>query len=136
MPAGTWHTTAGQPGESLSVVVVIRAPSRRALWLNLLRHYAGQSPAWRARSYAGWTSGAAAEREHQALATLMSDLGERLRTLPAGDAYKAWLSEGFTTGTQGQYPLDVRLARYKRQPNTSHSNHAGDAPEIQPCPDQ
>jgi len=133
MPAGTWHTTAGQPGESLSVVVVIRAPSRLALLLNLLRHYAGQSPAWRARSYAGWTSGAAAEREHQALATLMSDLGERLRTLPAGDAYKAWLSEGFTTGTQGQYPLDVRFARYIRLPNSSLRYHAGDAPELLRC---
>lgn len=119
MPAGTWHTTAGQPGESLSVVVVVRAPSRLALLLNLLRHYAGQSPAWRARSYGGWAADAGAQREHGALAALMADLGERLRALPAADAYKAWSSEAFTTGGQRQYPMDVRFERYIRLPNSS-----------------
>ena len=129
MPAGTWHTTAGQPDESLSMVVVVRAPSRLALLLNLLRHYAGQSPAWRARSYGGWAGGVAAASEHEALAALMTDLAGRLPALPADDAYKAWSSEAFTTGMQGQYPMDVRFRRYIRLPNSTlryDTNAAGD----------
>jgi len=119
MPAGTWHTTAGQPDESLSVVVVMRAPSRLTLLLNLLRHYAGQSPEWRARSYGGWADGETAAREHEALRALMADLGPRLSALPAADAYQAWLSEGFTTGGQTRYPLELRFERYIRLPNSS-----------------
>lgn len=133
MPAGTWHTTAGQPDQSLSVVVVIRAPSHLALLLNLLRHYAGQSAAWRARGYGGWAAGAAAAREQQALADLMAELAERLRSLPAADAYKAWISEAFTTGAQGQYPLDLRFARYIRLPNSSVRYAAGAAPAFLTC---
>jgi len=133
MPAGTWHTTAGQPGESLSVVVVVRAPSRLALLLNLLRHYAGQSPEWRARSYGGWAGGAAAAREHQALQTLMGGLGARLPELLADDAYKAWVSEGFTTGGQTRYPLDLRFDRYIRLPNSSIRFEDGGSAELLRC---
>lgn len=120
MPAGTWHTTAGQERESLSIVVAVRAPSRLAIVLNLLRHYAGQSPEWRARSYGGWAAaGPATNLEQQKLGALMADLAERLPTLPLRDAYGAWWSEGFTNGTQGQYPLDARFDRYVRLPNSS-----------------
>jgi 50S ribosomal protein L16 3-hydroxylase len=120
MPAGTWHTTAGQESESLSVVVVVRAPSRLAIVLNLLRHYAGQSPEWRARSYGGWAAaGPATNLEQQKVGALMVDLAERLPTLPPRDAYGAWWSEGFTNGTQGQYPLEARFDRYVRLPNSS-----------------
>jgi hypothetical protein len=120
MPAGTWHTTAGQDNESLSIIVVVRAPSRLAIVLNLLRHYAAQSPEWRARSYGGWAApGPAMNVERQKLAALMADLAERLPGLPAGDAYGAWWSERFTTGTQGQYPLGARFDRYVRLPNSS-----------------
>jgi hypothetical protein len=102
MPAGTWHTTAGQQGESLSVIVVVRAPSRLALVLNLLRHYAPQSPEWRTRSYGGWApEGAAMNAEREKLTALIADLAKRLPSLPARDAYGAWLSEGFTTGALG-----------------------------------
>jgi len=133
MPAGTWHTTAGQPGESLSIVVVVRAPSRLALLLNLLRHYAGQSPAWRARSYGGWAPGEAAARERGALAGLMSELAERLRTLPAAGAYDAWSSEMFTTGGQRQYPMEARFARYIRLPNSSIRYEADDGVGLSRC---
>lgn len=128
MPAGTWHTTAGQAGEALSAVVVVRAPSRLALVLNLLRHYAGQSPAWRARSYGGWSSDpAAAEGERQELGALMADLGERLRSLAAGDAHRAWWSDAFTTGAQGHYPMHDRFARYIRLPNSTIRYDSDDA---------
>jgi len=136
MPAGTWHTTAGQPDEALSAVVVVRAPSRLAIVLNLLRHYAGQSPAWRARPYGGWApEAAAAAGEHQALATLMTDLGERLRSLAPVDAFKAWWSEAFTTGAQGHYPMPVRFDRYIRLPNSSVRYEKGDssAAELVTC---
>jgi hypothetical protein len=139
MPAGTWHTTAGQSGESLSVIVVVRAPSRLAIVLNLLRHYAGQSPEWRARSYGGWptdatvTTAGEVERERRRLGALMADLGERLRTLPAADAYHAWWSEGFTTGTQGQYPLHARFDRYIRLPNSAIRYDDGMAAELVRC---
>jgi hypothetical protein len=120
MPAGTWHTTAGQESESLSVVVVVRAPSRLAIVLNLLRHYAGQSPEWRARSYGGWAAtGPATNLERQKLGALMADLAERLPTVPSRDAYGAWWSECFTDGTQGHYPLEARFDRYVRLPNSS-----------------
>jgi hypothetical protein len=120
MPAGTWHTTAGQESESLSVVVVVRAPSRLAIVLNLLRHYAGQSPEWRARSYGGWAAaGPATDLEQRKLGALMADLAERLPTLSPRDAYGAWWSEGFTNGTQGQYPMHARFDRYVRLPNSS-----------------
>jgi hypothetical protein len=133
MPAGTWHTTAGQPGESLSIVVVVRAPSRLALLLNLLRHYAGQSPDWRARSYGGWATGEAAAREQATLAALTADLADRLRTLPAADAYQAWSSEAFTTGEQRQYPMEARFERYIRLPNSSIRYEAADVPELSKC---
>lgn len=120
MPAGTWHTTAGQQGESLSIVVAVRAPSRLDLLLNLLRHYAGQSAAWRARSYGGWGVPATAmTSEHEKLSALITDLADRLPRLPAGDAYRAWWSDAFTTGTQGHYPLEARFDRYVRLPNSS-----------------
>jgi hypothetical protein len=57
--------------------------------------------------------------ERQKLTALMADLAARLPSLPAGDAYGAWRSEGFTTGTQGHYPLGARFDRYVRLPNSS-----------------
>ncbi len=120
MPAGTWHTTAGQDNDALSIIVVVRAPSRLALLVNLLRHYAGQSAEWRARSYGGWADvGAARDLEHQKLGALMADLAQRLPRLSPADAYPAWWSEGFTTGTQARYPMQARFARYVRLPNSS-----------------
>jgi hypothetical protein len=120
MPAGTWHTTADQDAESLSVIVVVRAPSRLMLLLNLLRHYAAQSPEWRARSYGGWApEGAAMNAEREKLTALMADLAQRLPELPARDAYGAWQSDAFTTGVQSHYPLDARFDRYVRLPNSS-----------------
>jgi hypothetical protein len=120
MPAGTWHTTAEQPSDSLSLVVAVRAPSHLDLLQNLLSHYASQSPAWRARPYGGWSReppiAGAAETE---LTSLMRDLSQRLARLPATDAFKAWSAHGFAIGTQSEYALSQRFERYIRLPNSS-----------------
>jgi hypothetical protein len=49
----------------------------------------------------------------------MADLGGRLPALSPRDAHAAWWSEGFTVGTQGQYPMHARFDRYVRLPNSS-----------------
>jgi len=120
MPGGTWHTTAEQPGESLSLVVAVRAPSYLELLQTLLGHYAGQSKAWRARPYGGWSRepdvacSAAGE-----LTELMHDLSERLKRLPAVQAFKAWSAHGYVLGTQSEYAVTQRFERYIRLPNSS-----------------
>jgi len=120
MPSGTWHTTAEQRTDSLSLVVAVRAPSYLDLLKNLLSHYASQAPAWRARPYGAWSAepSVAQAPEHE-LAQLMSDLGERLKRLPAGDAFKAWSAHGFTIGTQSEYVTSQRFERFIRLPNSS-----------------
>jgi Cupin-like domain len=119
MPSGTWHTTAEQPTDSLSLVVAVRAPSHLDLLQALLNHYAGQSPAWRARPYGGWGSEPTAARGAEAeLTRLMADLGERLKQLPAADAFKAWAQHGFAAGTHVDYPSGQGFERYIRLPSS------------------
>ncbi len=120
MPNGTWHTTAEQAGDSLSLVVAVRAPSYSDLLQNLLHYYVSQSPAWRAHPYGGWSrEPAAAQLAQTELAQLMADLGQRMQRLPAADAFKAWSAHGFTVGTQSEYPLESRFERFIRLPNSS-----------------
>ena len=120
MPAGTWHTTAEQAGDSLSLVVAVRAPSQLDLLQNLLRYYAGQSPGWRSRGYGGWSGDPqVASATHAKLGALLEDLSERLRSLPAADAYDAWSVHGFTVGTQAECPRSSRFERFIRLPNSS-----------------
>ena len=120
MPSGTWHTTAEQPSESLSLVVAVRAPSQLDLLQNLLSYYAGQSSAWRARPYGGWSGEPDVARVvERNLAELVRDLSERLKDVPAADAFKAWSAHGFTLGTQSQYAVNQRFERYIRLPNSS-----------------
>ncbi len=120
MPNGTWHTTAEQAGDSLSLVVAVRAPSHRDVLLNLLHYYVSQSPAWRAHPYGGWSREPALAGGAQAeLARLMTDLGERMQRLPAADAFKAWSAHGFTVGIQSEYPLESRFEQFIRLPNSS-----------------
>jgi hypothetical protein len=120
MPGGTWHTTAEQPSDSLSLVVAVRAPSHLDVLQNLLGYYASQSPAWRARPYGAWASepdiAGVAETE---LARLIGDLSERLKRLPAADAFKAWSAHGFAIGAQSEYAINQRFERYIRLPNSS-----------------
>jgi hypothetical protein len=107
------------PRQTAGTPIASRSPSPRSQF-RLLRYYAGQSPEWRARSYAGWAgAGDATAREHRTLGDLMVDLGERLRSLPAAGAYGAWLSDAFTAGTQREYPQELRYQRYIRLPNSS-----------------
>ncbi|HKO46368.1 MAG TPA: cupin-like domain-containing protein [Polyangiaceae bacterium] len=120
MPSGTWHTTAEQASESLSLVVAVRAPSHLELLQNLLSYYAGQSPAWRARTYGGWArepdrAGPAATE----LTALMRDLSQRLERLPGADAFQAWSAHGYASGTQAEYAISQRFERYIRLPNSS-----------------
>jgi hypothetical protein len=120
MPSGTWHTTAEQPSDSLSLVVAVRAPSHLEVLQNLLSYYAGQSPAWRARPYGAWARDAdAAQPAQQELAKLMADLSQRLQRLPAADAFKAWSAHGFTVGSQSEYASHQRFERFIRLPNSS-----------------
>jgi hypothetical protein len=119
MPAGTWHTTAEQTEPSLSLVVAVRAPSRLELLLNLVRYYAGQSPGWRGRPYAGWASDPTAARaEHEVLGSLTGELGKRLGSLPASAAFDAWKAHGFSVGSEAEYPRNARFERYVRLPNS------------------
>jgi hypothetical protein len=120
MPAGTWHTTAAQTEESLSLVVVVRAPSRLDLALNFLRYYASQAPEFRARVYGGFASeGAERDAEHGALRALFADLGRRLPELDPEHAFGAWISHGYTLGTIGEYPRQTPFERFIRLPNSS-----------------
>jgi hypothetical protein len=119
MPAGTWHTTAGQTEETLSLVVAVRAPSRLDLLLNLLRYYAGQDPAWRERTYGAWsTDESLAAREQNRWAPLLQDLAERLPALPISALRQAWSVHAFVNGTQAEYPAE-RFERFIRLPNSS-----------------
>jgi hypothetical protein len=134
MPAGTWHTTAEQSEPALSLVVAVRAPSRIELLVNLVRYYAGQSPAWRARPYAGWTSDAAAARtEHETFAALAAELGKRLGSLPSDAAFDAWRAHGFSVGTETEYPRRIRFERYVRLPNSSARFEDDPTPEKFRC---
>lgn len=119
MPAGTWHTTAGQTEETLSLVVAVRAPSRLDLLLNLLRYYAGQDPAWRERTYGAWSNDEAlAAREQDRWAPLLQDLAKRLPALPISALRQAWSVHAFVNGTQAEYPAE-RFERFIRLPNSS-----------------
>jgi hypothetical protein len=128
MPAGTWHTTAEQEEESLSLVVVVRAPSRLDLLLNLLDYYAGQSPLWRARPYGAWANDAGAEAEHQVFDELVAELGERMSGLRSRYALGAWDTHGYTVGTLSEYPRGRRYERFIRLPNSSARFEPGDTP--------
>lgn len=120
MPAGTWHTTADQAGEALSLVVAVRAPSRLDLLLNFLRYYAGQAPAWRERTYGAWSSDeSVAAREHAGWQPLLEDLGKRLQSVPIAALHQTWSAHGFASGTQTEYPHQERFERFIRLPNSS-----------------
>lgn len=120
MPSGTWHTTAEQPSDSLSLVVAVRAPSHLEVLQNLLSYYASQSPAWRARPYGGWArEPGGAQAAEQELSRLIADLSQRLTQLPAADAFKAWSAHGYTIGTQSEYASHQRFERFIRLPNSS-----------------
>jgi hypothetical protein len=119
MPAGTWHTTADQEEPSLSLVVVVRAPSRLDLLLNYLRYYASQAPEWRARAYGGFaTDDAVAAPERTELTSLTRALGERLARLEVGGAFGAWSAHGYTVGSIGEYPRHLQFERYIRLPSS------------------
>jgi hypothetical protein len=122
MPAGTWHTTAEQTGDCLSLVVVVRAPSKLALLLNLLEVYGSQSEALRARTYGGFgVDESVRELEQQELGVLMSELARRMDSLPAEDAYAAYLASNYATGAQHEYPRHFRFERYIPLPNSKIS---------------
>lgn len=120
MPAGTWHTTADQQGEALSLAVAIRTPSRLDVLLNLLSIYAGQEPKWRERCYGAWSSDAAARAEAEAAwQPLLADLAERLPKLPMQQAPLAWTIQSILNGQASRFPRDARFERFVRLPNSS-----------------
>jgi Cupin superfamily protein len=120
MPGGTWHTTAEQAGESLSLVVAVRAPSQLDLLLNLLRYYGGQAPPLRARSYGAWSSDPAERAAASAAwSDQLTELAARLTSLPAEAAHAAWCVQGVIKGTLGDYPEHLRFERFIRLPSSS-----------------
>ncbi|MDF3070014.1 MAG: cupin-like domain protein [Polyangiaceae bacterium] len=120
MPSGTWHSTAEQATESLSLVVAVRAPSHLDVLQNLLGYYAGQAPAWRARPYGAWSSDpSVAAAPTQELSRLIEELRARLTRLSPSDAFKAWSAHGYAVGTQAEYPMHLRFERYIRLPSSS-----------------
>jgi hypothetical protein len=120
MPSGTWHTTAEQPSDSLSLVVAVRAPSYLDVLLNFVQYYASQTPAWRARPYGAWSRDTEVAAAPQAeLSRLASDLSKRLPGLPLSEAFKAWVAHGHVVGIQAEYPSHERFARFIRIPNSS-----------------
>ena len=120
MPAGTWHTTAEQEENSLSMVAVVRAPSRLDLMLNFLRYYASQSPEWRARTYGGFASDEKVNAEpRESLQRLTAELGQRLARLDASGAFGAWTAHGYTMGHLAEYPRSVCFERYIRLPSST-----------------
>lgn len=128
MPAGTWHTTAGQDEESLSMVVVVRAPSRLDVLLTYLDQYAGQSPDWRARPYGAWAGDATAEAEHATFARLLSDLTRRMPGLLTAQAFAAWSAHGYATGSLPEYPRTLPCERFIRLPNATARIEPSDLP--------
>lgn len=118
LPSGLWHTTSEQPGESLSVSVVVRAPSRLSLLLNFLQYYAGQSPEWRSPSYGGFDDGAE-NAEHTRFARLLHELAGRMGNLPVAEAFRAWSAHAYSVGLTSEYPTSLRFDRYIRLPNSS-----------------
>jgi len=120
MPAGTWHTTAEQDGPCMSIVVVVRAPSRLTLLNNWLNYYAGQSAEWRTRPYGAWAADEGQRAvEQRRFGELLVDLGRRLQHAPIQEAFDAWTAHGFTVGTQGEYPLSAPFERYVRLTSSS-----------------
>lgn len=128
MPAGTWHTTAEQDAESLSLVVVVRAPSRLDLLLTYLDYYAGQSPDWRARPYGAWATDEAAQAEHATFARLTAELARRLPHLPPMEAFAAWSAHGYTVGSLVEYERRLPFERFIRLPNSSARVEPSDTP--------
>jgi len=128
MPAGTWHTTAEQDEDSLSLVVVVRAPSRLELLLTYLDHYAGQSPDWRARSYGAWAGDAGAAAEHATFARLTAELARRLPGLPPAEAVTAWSTHGYATGSLLEYERTLPGARFIRLPSSHLRIEPSDLP--------
>lgn len=120
MPGGTWHSTAEQTSESLSLVVAVRAPSYLDVLQNLLAYFAGQAPSWRARTYGAWsTDPSFASAPAQELSRLLEELRARFDELTPPDAFKAWSAHGYAVGTQADYPMHLRFERYIRLPSSS-----------------
>ena len=133
LPSGLWHTTSDQAGESLSVSVVVRAPSRLSLLLNFLRDYAGQSPEWRTPAYGGFVESSVENAEHARLQAMLLELSERLRGLSAVDAFAAWSSHAYDVGLASEYPASLRFARYIRLPSSSAVLEPDDDPSKLRC---
>lgn len=132
LPSGLWHTTSDQPGESLSVSVVVRAPSRLSLLLNFLQYYAGQSPDWRTPAYGGFGDGADGS-EHARFEELLRELGPRLPALRGAEVCRAWSSHAYDVGLASEYPPSLRFARYIRLPSSSAALEPDDDPSKLRC---
>lgn len=116
MPAGTWHRTADQAEPCLSLVVVVRAPSRLDLAMTALTLHAQTSAAWRAPAYGMMSAEGLSD-----LPEAFDDLAARLPQLDGEALRDAWLVRGVVSGRADDYPPGVTFRRYLRLPGTRYS---------------
>ncbi len=113
VPGGTWHTTAGQTEQTLSVAVIAEVPSRAQLLLNTVAWHLQQSAAGRERAYGAWS-----DRPDDALEgvrQLARELAERLEGLDLSRAPATWqLDRSFSR--HDLFPTDTAFERYVRLP--------------------
>lgn len=97
LPAGTWHTTVDQPGQTLTLTVVHRAPTTAKLLCHYLQAYLEQSPRWRRPAHGGW--GAGAGEQAALLEERMDELRAHLSVLSGDPAFAAWSLKDWVTGS-------------------------------------
>jgi hypothetical protein len=111
VPGGLWHATAGQTEQTMSVAVIVEAPSRAEVLLNWLGWHLRQSPEGRARAYGGWSTEPSAAVE--GLRALTDALTERMPD-PAL-AFAAWsLDRSFAR--PAHFPAGAPFERFIRLP--------------------
>lgn len=98
LPGGTWHTTTGQPGTTLTVVLQLRVPSRIDVVGHYLALWLTQDDHWRTRPYGLW-----AGDDRDARAQLQQDLhalADRIGALDPSELGPAWqVSQALSAGS-------------------------------------
>jgi hypothetical protein len=113
VPGGTWHTTAGQTEQTLSVAVIAEVPSVQQVLLETLAWDLAQHAEGRRRAYGGWS-----DDPGDALAAVRSladDLAARLHDLDLRKAFATW-QLGRSFAHHELYPADTAFERYVRLP--------------------
>lgn len=113
VPGGTWHTTAEQTETTLSVAVIVHAPSRNELLLRALAWYLDGSETGRARVYGAWSD--APEAALEGVAEQARALAARLGTLDLREAAAVWDLDRSLADPRA-FPGATAFARWIRLP--------------------